>query len=89
MSLTLKCCIDYPSHDEFQSNLRRTSYQLSPSVKQLSRGTHVYVTQQAISHLHSASPQDKGKYLQQMGAFLHYGSDKNTIILCMHYYSYL
>lgn len=53
------------------------------------QGAHVYVTQQEISHLHYASPQDKGKYLQQMGVFLHYGSDKNTIILCMHYYSYL
>lgn len=34
MSLGLKCCVDYPSHDEFQSNLGRTSHQLSLSVKQ-------------------------------------------------------
>lgn len=39
MSLRLKCCIDCPSHDEFQSNLRRASYQLSLRAKQWTRGT--------------------------------------------------
>lgn len=85
MSLTFQCCTDYPSHDECQSNLRIKIYQLSPSVKQWTKGTHVHVIQQVISHLHSASPQEKGQHLQQMGEFLHSGSDKNTIILGMHY----
>jgi len=37
------------------------------------------VRQQAISHLHSVSPQEKVKYLQQIGGSFHCASDKNTI----------